>query len=140
MDDTVKVVVLGTGQMGSGMIKLLLQKSGVDLVGVYGRRGSRVGLDVGKAIGLDTALGVQVTNDLPAVLGHTRPHVVLQATSSRVVEAVDEITAIDLVLEGHGLEISSETRDAYISEYHTAPPDHPPDPWADRRRSPASDR
>src|SRR5512145_2407747 len=88
----VKVVVLGRGQMGSGMIKLLLQKSGIDLVGVYGRRASRAGLDVGKAIGLDTTLGVQVTNDLPAMLEHTRPHVVLQATCSRVSEAVDEIT------------------------------------------------
>jgi 4-hydroxy-tetrahydrodipicolinate reductase len=78
--------------MGSGMIKLLLQKSGVDLVGVYGRRASRAGLDVGKAIGLDTALGVQVTNDLPAMLEHTRPQVVLQATCSRVSEAVEEIT------------------------------------------------
>jgi len=55
------------------------------------------------------------------------------------VEAEDEITAIDLVLEGQGLEISSETRDAYISEYHPAPPDYTPDPWADRRRGPASD-
>jgi hypothetical protein len=34
-----------------------------------------------------------------------------------VVQAVDEVTAIDLVLEGEGEEISSETRDAYISEH-----------------------
>jgi hypothetical protein len=33
------------------------------------------------------------------------------------VQAADEVTAIDLVLEGEGEEISSETRDAYISEY-----------------------
>jgi hypothetical protein len=33
------------------------------------------------------------------------------------VQADDEVTAIDLVLEGEGLEISSETRDAYITEY-----------------------
>jgi hypothetical protein len=33
------------------------------------------------------------------------------------VQAEDEVTAIDLVLEGQGLEIDSETRDAYISEY-----------------------
>jgi hypothetical protein len=30
------------------------------------------------------------------------------------VQAEDEVTAIDLVLEGEGEEISSETRDAYI--------------------------
>jgi hypothetical protein len=34
-----------------------------------------------------------------------------------VVQAEDEVTAIDLVLEGEGLEIASETRDAYITEY-----------------------
>ena len=32
------------------------------------------------------------------------------------VQAEDEVTAIDLVLEGEGEEISSETRDAYITE------------------------
>jgi hypothetical protein len=31
------------------------------------------------------------------------------------VQAEDEVTAIDLALEGQGLEIDSETRDAYIS-------------------------
>ena len=36
------------------------------------------------------------------------------------VQAKDEITAIDLVLEGKGLEISSETRDAYITEYQSS--------------------
>lgn len=34
-----------------------------------------------------------------------------------VVQAEDEVSAIDLVLEGQGEEISSETRDAYITEY-----------------------
>jgi hypothetical protein len=48
------------------------------------------------------------------------------------VQAEDEVTAIDLVLEGQGLEIASETRDAYISEYQTATLDHTLDPGADR--------
>jgi hypothetical protein len=47
------------------------------------------------------------------------------------VRAEDEVTAIDLVLEGQGLEISSETRDAYICEYQTATLDHTLDPKAD---------
>jgi hypothetical protein len=38
------------------------------------------------------------------------------------VQAEDEVTAIDLVLEGDGLEISSETRDAYITEYESSHP------------------
>jgi hypothetical protein len=36
------------------------------------------------------------------------------------VRAKDEITAIELVLEGEGLEIASETRDAYITEYESS--------------------
>jgi hypothetical protein len=35
------------------------------------------------------------------------------------VQADDEVAAIDLVLEGEGEEISSETRDAYITEYQS---------------------
>jgi hypothetical protein len=35
------------------------------------------------------------------------------------VQAEDEVTAIDLVLDGEGEEISSETRDAYITEYQS---------------------
>jgi hypothetical protein len=38
------------------------------------------------------------------------------------VQAEDEITAIDLVLENQGVEISSETRDAYITEYESGNP------------------
>jgi hypothetical protein len=38
------------------------------------------------------------------------------------VQAEDEVTAIDLVLEGQGREISSETRDAYITEYERGTP------------------
>jgi hypothetical protein len=36
-----------------------------------------------------------------------------------VVRAEDEVTAIDLVLEGQGQEISSETRDAYMTDYQS---------------------
>jgi hypothetical protein len=38
------------------------------------------------------------------------------------VQAEDEVTAIDLVLEGQGQEIASETRDAYICEYESRDP------------------
>jgi hypothetical protein len=33
------------------------------------------------------------------------------------VQAEDEVTAIDLALEGQGHEVTSDTRDAYISAY-----------------------
>jgi hypothetical protein len=38
------------------------------------------------------------------------------------VQAEDEVTAIDLVLEGQGREMSSETRDAYIADDESSTP------------------
>jgi len=35
------------------------------------------------------------------------------------VQAEDEVTAIDLALEGQGEEVTSDTRDAYISDYRS---------------------
>ena len=91
MQDKLKVAVFGTGQMGSGIIRLLMRKQGVELVGVYGRRADRAGVDVGEAIGLDEKLGVALTADLPGMLSSAKPDVVIQATCSRVEQAADEI-------------------------------------------------
>jgi 4-hydroxy-tetrahydrodipicolinate reductase len=89
----VRVVVLGTGQMGSGIVRLLLEKPGLALVGVHARRRERTGRDVGEIVGLGAPLGLAVEADLRALLARTRPQVVLQATCSRLAEAEAEIVA-----------------------------------------------
>ena len=94
MEGTIRVVVLGTGQMGSGIIKLLLEKQGIEIAGVYGRRADRVGSDVGEVVGLGREIGVKLTNNLSELLEEARPHIAIQATCSKVVQAVDEIKTI----------------------------------------------
>lgn len=91
MQDKLKVAVLGTGQMGSGIIRLLMRKQGVELVGVYGRRADRAGVDAGEAVGFEKKIGVALTADLPGMLLSAKPDVVIQATCSRVGQAADEI-------------------------------------------------
>ena len=91
MQNKLKVAVLGTGQMGSGIVRLLMRKQGIELVGVYGRRADRSGVDVADAIGHGTKIGVDVTNDLPGLLSSVRPDVIIQATCSKVEQAVAEI-------------------------------------------------
>jgi 4-hydroxy-tetrahydrodipicolinate reductase len=103
MHDLIRVVVLGTGQMGSGIARLLLQKQGIELVGAYARRAERSGLDLGQLIGLDKALGISVSNDLEAILEQNQPHVAIQATCSRVNDAIGEITT----LVRHGVHVIS---------------------------------
>lgn len=94
MYDFIRVVVLGTGQMGSGIARLLLAKSGLELVGVYARRKQRRGLDLGPLIGLNKEIGISVSNDLETILEQTQPHIAIQATCSRVADAEGEITTL----------------------------------------------
>jgi 4-hydroxy-tetrahydrodipicolinate reductase len=91
MQDKLKVAVLGTGQMGSGIVRLLTQKQGIELAGVFGRRADRAGVDVGEAVGHGKKIGVALTSDLPGMLSAAKPDVVIQATCSRVEQAADEI-------------------------------------------------
>lgn len=107
MRDLIRVLVLGTGQMGSGIARLVLEKQGLELVGAYGRRRSRAGTDLGRVIGLDRELGIPISPDLEAVIAQVRPHVAIQATCSRLTDAVAEISA--LVRNGiHVISIAEE--------------------------------
>ena len=103
MHDFIRIVILGTGQMGSGIARLLLEKPGHELVGVYARRKERIGLDLGTLIGLDKELGISVSNDLETTLEQTQPHIAIQATCSRVADAVGEI----ITLIRHGVHVIS---------------------------------
>jgi len=103
MGDVIRVLILGTGQMGSGIARLVLEKQGLQLVGAYGRRKERAGIDLGPTIGLEGDLGIAITGDLSAVIEQARPHVAIQANCSRLDDATDEITT----LARHGVRMIS---------------------------------
>lgn len=103
MRDDIRVLVLGTGQMGSGIARLLLAKPGFQLVGAFARRAGRAGMDVGAAIGLGRNLGIPVSLDLAALLAQARPDIAIQATCSRLADAMGEIT----MLVRHGVHVIS---------------------------------
>lgn len=103
MRDPIRLLVLGTGQMGSGIARLALNKLGLELVGACARREARAGTDLGPAIGLDHDLGLSIANDLGETIAATRPDVAIQATCSTLIEAKAEITTL---LE-HGVNVIS---------------------------------
>lgn len=94
MRDPIRVMVLGTGQMGGGIARLLLRKRGLQLVGVFGRRRERGGMDVGPAIGLEEELGMPLSNDLAGLIRRCRPEIAIQATCSTLDDAIDEIESL----------------------------------------------
>ncbi len=111
--ENVRVVVLGTGQMGDGIIKLLLQKTGIELVGVYEVKPERSGVDVGMAIGLDRKIGVTITDDLPTLLNTTKPQIALMATASKVVQVAENIKT----LVRHGVNVISIAEEMAFPAY-----------------------
>lgn len=103
MRDTIRVLVLGTGEMGSGIARLVHGKQGLALAGVYARRAGRGGMDAGSAIGLGREIGIPVSNDLADVVRQARPNVAIQATCSSIADAMEEIA----VLVRHGISVIS---------------------------------
>lgn len=94
MRDPIRVLILGTGQMGSGVARLVLEKQGIELVGAFARRAGRDGLDIGPAIGLDQELGRKISTDLQSVIERTQPEIAIQTTCSTVEDAMDEIRTL----------------------------------------------
>jgi 4-hydroxy-tetrahydrodipicolinate reductase len=103
MRDVIRVLVLGTGQMGSAIARLLLDKQGVQLVGACGRRAERAGMDLGRAIGLERDLGIPLGVELGVVIEQTKPDVAIQATCSRLEDAREEV----MTLIGQGVNVIS---------------------------------
>lgn len=107
MNNRIRVIVLGTGRMGSGIGRLVLEKQGLELVGAYGRRAQRAGMDLGRAMGLERDLNMVLSGDLAALIEQTRPQIAIQATCSKLTDAGEEI--VTLVERGvHVISIAEE--------------------------------
>lgn len=94
MGEPIRVLLLGTGQMGSGIARLLLERPGLALAGAFARRRERAGMDLGRVIGLGRETGLSIGNDLPALIEAHRPRIAIQATCSRLADASDEILCL----------------------------------------------
>lgn len=103
MRELIRVIVVGTGQMGAGIGRLILSKQGLELVGAYGRRPERAGTDFGEAVRPGRTTGLLISNSLADLIEETRPDVAIQATCSRLADAKDEI----VTLVEHGVHVIS---------------------------------
>lgn len=103
MGDMIRVVVVGTGQMGSGIARLIVKKPALQLAGVCARRPERDGVDLGLAIGLRREFGIAVATDLALLLERTQPDIAIQATCSTLEDAWQEL---NIMIE-HGVDVIS---------------------------------
>lgn len=90
----IRVLQWGLGAMGSGMVKMMLEKEGLQLVNVIRQRPETVGKDVGEVLGLGRQVGVKISGSSEGLLKKSNVDIVIHATKSRTRESFDELSQI----------------------------------------------
>ena len=110
--ENVKVAIWGFGAMGSGMAKMLLNKTGVDIVGVCDRNPARVGKSMFEILGVERGNrpDVIINPDIDEVITEKSCDVCLCATDSFAEKA---FTRLKVVLEKKINVISTAEEMAY---------------------------
>src|ERR1700753_4183441 len=66
--DMLRVVQWTTGNVAVEVVKELLRRPDIELVGAYAYSLDKVGVDIGKLCGADSSVGIDATNDVDALL------------------------------------------------------------------------
>ncbi|MHA2300965.1 MAG: hypothetical protein ACXACD_08410, partial [Candidatus Thorarchaeota archaeon] len=86
MAKTLRFISWGLGKVGKYASRMLLSRSGVELVGAIDIDPNMVGKDAGEVLELSTQLGVTVSNDPEVILSTAKADVVIIATRSWMVD------------------------------------------------------
>jgi hypothetical protein len=79
--DEIKLVHVGLGPIGIMLVKYVLHKEGIKIVGAIDIDKNKVGKDLGDlAVGKN--LGIKITDDASGLLARTKPDIVLHSTGS----------------------------------------------------------
>jgi hypothetical protein len=80
--------------MGRLIVRHLLQKKGLKIVGALDNAREKIGQDLGCLLDLNKSLGIKVSSDLEPLLSNEKPHVVIHATSSYMTEVFPQLVQI----------------------------------------------
>ncbi|WP_066505052.1 2,4-diaminopentanoate dehydrogenase [Abyssisolibacter fermentans] len=94
--ENIKVIIWGFGAMGSGMANMLLNKKGVEIVGICDRNKARVNRSMYDVLGVERGdrPEVIINNDIEKVIGDKHVDVAILATDSFTAKAFDKIKLI----------------------------------------------
>lgn len=90
----IRVAMWGFGAMGSGMVKLMLEKEGLEVVGVIDRRPEIVGQDIGDVLKLGKKTGIKVCANPEEILDKNKVDVCLHAIHSFTRHVFDSLKLI----------------------------------------------
>lgn len=90
MAKEIRVIQYGVGPIGAGIVRLLLERPGIRLVGAIDIDPAKVGQDLGRLAGAERALGVGVSDRAKQVLA-TKADVVVHTTSSYLSNVAEQL-------------------------------------------------
>jgi len=90
----IKVLHVGIGPIGAGVVRQIAGRKGFTIVGAVDVDPAKTGLDLGEVCGLGRRLRVKVTDDLPRTIRAVRPDVAILCTSSSLKKVVPEFEAV----------------------------------------------
>jgi 2,4-diaminopentanoate dehydrogenase len=90
----IKVLHVGVGPIGAGVVRQVVIRRSLAIVGAVDVDPQKVGRDLGHVCGLRRRLGVKVTDDLVRTIKSTRPDVAVLCTHSSISRALPEIETI----------------------------------------------
>jgi hypothetical protein len=91
MENKIRVIQSGVGVIGSGAVKAMLQRPGVQVVGAVDTDDLKIGRDLGQLVGLDRTLGINVQRNLKDAIPAEGVDIVLHSTGPSLGEALKEI-------------------------------------------------
>ena len=90
----IKVLHVGVGPIGAGVVRQVVGRRSLAIVGAVDLDPEKIGRDLGHVCGLRRRLGVKITDDLVRTIKATRPDAAVLCTQSSIKKALPEIEAV----------------------------------------------
>ncbi len=86
----IRVIQYGVGPIGAGIVRLMLQKPEIQVIGAIDLDPDKIGKDLGRVVGAEADLGVVIGGEARDVL-RAGAHVVVHTTSSYLPQVADQL-------------------------------------------------
>jgi 4-hydroxy-tetrahydrodipicolinate reductase len=90
----IKVLHVGLGPIGAGVVRQVAGRKGLKIVGAVDIDSNKVGKDLGDVCGLGRKLRVKVTDDIAKTIKATKPDVAVLCTHSSLKKALPQFEAV----------------------------------------------
>ena len=90
----VNVLHVGVGPIGAGIVRQVVARRGLSIVGAVDRDPAKIGRDLGDVCGIGRALRVKVGDDIARAIAAARPDVAILATRSALRDVLPDLEAV----------------------------------------------